>query len=328
MKVLIIGTGVVGTIYGWALSKAGIDVTHVVRKEGLPVTDNLDLLDLRAGHPKHSRVTYAPKTVGQISPSDGFDLVIVATKHYQAAEAIQQYLPAAPGATFLLFTANWDGTAGIDHLLPRSFILWGYAAASGGPDDQGTLIATVNPAVRFGMLEGSDPEKFNSVTELFQRAGFTLDIKSDIIEWLWVHHAINAGGIGICLWAGGIAQATQSFTTLRLGTLAIREALAVVAARGIDLHRYPDARSILNTPVWLAGLAVMYAIRFTEKGRRLLRGSHFDNSSEEMKRYYFDVLSTGESLGVAMPHLSSLREKIECYPAIQSTKIASPVRRS
>ena len=170
------------------------------------------------------------------------------------------------------------------------------------------------------MLEGSDPEKFKAVTELFQRAGFTLDIKPNIIEWLWVHHAINAGGIGICLWAGGIAEATRSFTTMRLGTLATREALDVVAARGVALERYPDARSILHTPVWLAGLAVIYAIRFTAKGRRLLRASHFTHSPEEMKRYYFDVLSTGESLDVAIPHLSSLREKIDCFPANESTK--------
>jgi ketopantoate reductase len=58
MKVLIIGRGVVGTIYGWALSKAGIDVTHVVRKEGLPCTDNLDLLDLRPGYPKSNGSGY------------------------------------------------------------------------------------------------------------------------------------------------------------------------------------------------------------------------------------------------------------------------------
>jgi len=45
MKVLIIGRGVVGTIHGWALSKVGIDVTHVVRKEGLRCTHTLDLLD-------------------------------------------------------------------------------------------------------------------------------------------------------------------------------------------------------------------------------------------------------------------------------------------
>jgi 2-dehydropantoate 2-reductase len=328
MKVLVIGRGVVGTIYGWALSKAGIDVTHVVRKEGLPDTDTLDLLDLRPGYPKNTRVSYAPKTVAQISPSDGFDLVIVATKHYQAAQAIRQYLPGASGAMFLLFTANWDGPGEIDRLLPRSSILWGYAAASGGPDAQGVLIATVNPSVRFGMLEGSDPEKFKAVTELFQRAGFTLDIKPNIIEWLWVHHAINAGGIGICLWAGGIAEATRSFTALRLGTLATREALNVVAARGVALERYPDARSILHTPVWLAGLAVIYAIRFTAKGRRLLRASHFTHSPEEMKRYYFDVLSTGESLGVAMPHLSSLRKKIECYPENEGTKTDGAARQS
>lgn len=105
MKVLTVGRGVVGTIYGWALDRAGINVTHVVRKEGLPGTDTLDLLDLRPGYPKHTRATYAPKTVRQISPSDGFDLVMVASKHYQAAEAIRRYLPGAPRASFLLFTA-------------------------------------------------------------------------------------------------------------------------------------------------------------------------------------------------------------------------------
>ncbi|MGA2040778.1 MAG: 2-dehydropantoate 2-reductase N-terminal domain-containing protein [Bryobacteraceae bacterium] len=318
MKVLIIGRGVVGTIYGWALSTAGVDVTHVVRKAGLPANDTLDLLDLRAGHPKHTRVTYAPKTVRQISPSDGFDLVIVATKHYQAAQAIQQYLPGAPRATFLLFTANWDGTEEVDRILPRSSMLWGYAKATGGVDAQGILIATVDPAVRLGMLEGSDPKKFESVKELFEAAGFSLDIKPNIIEWLWVHHAINGGGIGACLWAGGIAEATRSLKTLRLGVLAVREALGVAAARGVNLESYPEAKSILNTPTWLASLAAVYGVRFTEKGRRLLKASHFANSAEEMKRFYFDVLHTGESLGVAMPHLSSLREGIECYPARKS----------
>ncbi len=326
MKVLIIGRGVVGTIYGWALSQAGVDVTHVVREPGLPAAVTLDLLDLRRGYSKNARVSYAPKTVAHISPSDGFDLVIVATKHYQAAQAIQQYLPGAPRATFLLFTANWDGTEEIDRLLPRSSILWGYSAASGGPDDRGVLVVTMNPTVRFGMLPGSDPQKFQAVTQLFQRAGFTLDVKPNIIEWLWVHHAINAGGIGVCLWAGGIAEATRSFATLRLGTLATREALAVVAARGVDLAHYPDAKNVLNTPVWLAGLAVVYAIRFTEKGRRLLGASHFAHSPEEMKRYYFDVLHTGENLGVAMPHLSSLREKIESFPANGGPKTPAPAR--
>ena len=248
MKALIVGRGVVGTIYGWALSQAGVDVTHVVRRDGLPAAVTLDLLDLRPGYRKHNRVSYAAKTVRQIARADCFDLAIVATKHYQAAEAVRQYRPNAPDATFLLFTANWDGPGEIDRLLPRSSMLWGYAGASGGPDEHGVLVATVNPSVRFGMMEGNDPEKFRVVTGLFERAGFTLDVKRDIIEWLWVHHAINGGGIGTALWAGGIAEATRSLKTLRLGVWATREALDVVAARGVDLKAYPDTKGVLNTP--------------------------------------------------------------------------------
>lgn len=30
MKTLVVGTGITGVIYGWALQKAGVDVTHFV----------------------------------------------------------------------------------------------------------------------------------------------------------------------------------------------------------------------------------------------------------------------------------------------------------
>jgi ketopantoate reductase len=32
MKTLIVGTGIIDVIYGWALSGAGVDVMHFVRK--------------------------------------------------------------------------------------------------------------------------------------------------------------------------------------------------------------------------------------------------------------------------------------------------------
>jgi 2-dehydropantoate 2-reductase len=52
MKTLIVGAGVIGVIYGWALYKAGMDVSHFVRPGKVNQFQDgvtLDLLDERKG---------------------------------------------------------------------------------------------------------------------------------------------------------------------------------------------------------------------------------------------------------------------------------------
>jgi len=315
VKVLIVGTGVIGTIYGWALAEAGVEVTHVVRSSGRPSAGAvcLDLLDHRHGHPRHQQVRYTPAVVDAVTPGDGYELVVVATKHYQAAAAVRDYREGAPDATFLMFTANWDGPAAIDELLPRSRYLWGYAAASGGrtPD---AIVANLRPDVRLGALEGSDPGALESVVSLFGRAGLAADLKGDIIEWLWVHHAINAGTIGTALCAGGLTAATRSPSLLMRGVRATREALTVVAARGVDITRYPDTRPFTKMPACVTAALYAYTVRATGVGRRLTRAGHFADNPHEMKQYYFDVFETGKELSVPMPYLTAMREAIEAYP--------------
>ena len=134
MKTLIVGLGNIGTIYGWALSEAGVDVTHVVRAGKAHLYDEgikLDVLDLRDGHPYSPQTIYRPKTTEELSGADGYELVIVPTKGYQLADAVRQYRDLTGEATFLLFGANWEGPQEIDELLPRSRYLWGLAAARG-----------------------------------------------------------------------------------------------------------------------------------------------------------------------------------------------------
>ena len=70
MKTIIVGTGVIGVIYGWALTEAGVDVTHFVRKgksEKFNDGVTLDLLDERKGHPK----TNSPSICRTPKPSVG-----------------------------------------------------------------------------------------------------------------------------------------------------------------------------------------------------------------------------------------------------------------
>jgi 2-dehydropantoate 2-reductase len=317
MKTLIVGVGVVGTAYGWALSEAGVDITHVVRpgqveRRSQPLT--LDVLDERAGYPHTQHVRYAPHVVDHVSPQDGFDLIVVATKAFQAAEAVREYREQVPDANFLLFTANWNGPAAIDALLPRSRYLWGYSTASGGREGQ-NLLLNMADTVRLGELDGAPTPRLRSITELFGRAGIRGDIKPNIIEWLWVHHAINAGMIATAMYAGGIRQTADDLRLLRRGVVATREALSVVRARGVRIAAYPEARPILRFPSFFIARAMRRRLTRTEAGRRVMAAGHFYNDPTEMKQFYFDVLHTGTQLGVAMPQLLAMRERIESYPA-------------
>jgi len=97
MQVLVIGAGIIGFIYGWALAEAGHHVVHLVRsgraaafRDGLP----LDVFDRRKGHKRNFRGLYRLHAVETVSPKDTFELVIVSF----AASARLGTFPSIPHA--------------------------------------------------------------------------------------------------------------------------------------------------------------------------------------------------------------------------------------
>ena len=58
MNILVVGAGIIGSVYGWALAESGNHVVHLVRsgraaafRDGL----TLDVLDRRKGHKRNFR---------------------------------------------------------------------------------------------------------------------------------------------------------------------------------------------------------------------------------------------------------------------------------
>ena len=246
MKTLIVGMGLVGVMHGWALSRGGVAVTHKLRPGRAADFANgldLDVLDGRGGGETHYRAHYTPPLLEDVTPGDGFELVIVPTQASQAAAAVAQLKDRCPEALFLLFTSNWRGPAEIDALLSRDRYLWGYSACAGGYDGP-VVVANLAPVVRLGEWEGRDTPQLRSLVSLFQRGDFEADIKPDIIEWLWAHQGVNSGMIGAALWAGGLDKMARDRDWLDFMVRAVGESLAVVSARGVDLKSYPrPARS-------------------------------------------------------------------------------------
>jgi 2-dehydropantoate 2-reductase len=314
MKILIIGLGNIGTVHGWALSQAGADVTHAVRKGSAGKYEsgiNMDVLDLRGESPENYQTVYHPVLTEDVRPDDNYGLVLVATNHLQALAAVRQYSSLVPDADFLMFTANWHGTVEYDKLLSRSRYLWGFSVSTGAKGDDGILYANVQKSYRIGELDGVRTPKLERIIELFSRAGMKPDVKTNIIEWQWVHHAIDAGMLGAALYAGGLPGRDDGIGTWLLMVKATREALAVVEKRGVNIREYDDTKpfySYNNDEETAKNLRRMWT--GMPHYERVRTHSHFQTSPDEMKQFYLDVLTTGEQLSVPMPCMESFKGKI------------------
>jgi len=307
MKTLIVGTGVIGVIYGWALHQAGGDVTHFVRpgkKDQYPDGVTLDLLDERKGYPPKSMPHYPIRCVEAISPADGYELIIVPTTAQQVAAALKTLLPFSGDATFLIFSANWDGTAAYDAILPRERYLLGYPDA-GGTIRDGVYWTNIGPEVHLGLLEGQSAEKMEQVKATFARANLKPDMQANILHWLWIH---NAGVIGI-------AAAFAKYKTVpgylsdkplvKQSLRATKELYALCAQRGVNLKQYPEI-SYMNWPLWLVALLLRLNFSRNESMQRYTAHAASEGSLQETKYFYIKAMRTADDLSFPMPDLKAV----------------------
>ena len=128
MRVLVIGAGVIGSIYGWALAESGHHVLHFVRSgRAAALRDGivLDLFDRRKGHKRNFRGVYRLNAVETLPPTNTVELVIVPVKHYELVPTLREIVPLFNVAEFLLLTQNWRGVEEIDSILPRPRYIYG-----------------------------------------------------------------------------------------------------------------------------------------------------------------------------------------------------------
>jgi 2-dehydropantoate 2-reductase len=312
MKTLVVGVGVIGTIYGWALAEAGVDVTHLVRSgRGLHDGDilRLDVLDERKGHRKHNLTGYAPKLVEEVVPSDGYELVVVPTTGDRLSEALSEIVPRAGGALFLPLTSNWGGLDAIDRLLPRERYLLGYA--DGGGTIRGDLYWTnLGAEIHLGMVDGGSAEALRRVRSLFETAEMRPDVQDDILRWLWVHNASTVG------FQAGLAKYGDYRRTLRDRKLmatcveATRELLTLCERRGADLKKYPEV-SFRGWPTWLVIAFMRVLYRTNRSMQRYTAHAASPGAMREAMANYRAMVRTAGELGVETPALDALGPTLE-----------------
>lgn len=303
MNVLIFGAGSIGSIYGYFLTQAGHSVTHYVRanrqaqlKDGLKV----NLLDGRDDKQiKTINDLYDIKTITKIEPHSAYDLILVSIKHGSLEPVLEILKVSEVKGDILFFNGLWSTFEELDTYLPRENYLWGYPVAGGNIHyDSATLQGALLDHIQLGEVGEKKVGRLVEVQSLFQSAGIKTEVQENILHWIWVHMAINAGVISTCLKVGSADAFMDQTKAMREGIMTIRETLEIVKFRGVDLTTYEQDTKMFYYPSWISSILLKYFFKKNILARQIMS---LHNNLEDLYELCSDVYDTGEKAGINMP---------------------------
>lgn len=251
MDVLVIGAGVIGTVYGAHLADAGHRVAMLHHG---PRTDQIAELGLIAVDQTNStaRTVRAPVMVVDDAGGAVYDLVLVAvwaTNHDHLEDALR----SLGGEPVVLHMGNrLDPTT--DRTSPVGTAIWGFPGIGGSLRDG--RVEYVRIAQQPTTLSRGGGPRVDAFEAAITAHGFAVAYTDDIAGWL-AHHSVfiaaMANALGRC---GDDAVAlSRDRATLTLMCRAIEEGFAALRARGVG--GLPGNLRVLHTPL-LRPLAIRY----------------------------------------------------------------------
>ena len=173
MRVLVIGAGVLGSLYAGRLAAAGNEVTLLARGTRLAELqwEPLQLVDEADGTSTLARLT----VVSGLEPTDAYDMGLVTVRADQVNDLLPQLSTnASPGVKFFLFMHNWaTGSAVLARAVGPERFLLGFPGA-GGYRDRNTVRYRViaEQPTTLGEPNGSLSQRLRNVAKLFVEGGF------------------------------------------------------------------------------------------------------------------------------------------------------------
>jgi 2-dehydropantoate 2-reductase len=309
MKILMFGRGVIATVNGWALERAGHDLEFYVRPGRAAEygeTIDLDLLDTRRRlRAKRVVEKWPVRYREELEPDHDFDLIVLSVQHYRLPEAAAFLAPRIGTATVLVLSNLWAEPLDAIGDLPPDQVAWGFPQSGGGFGENGGLRAAILPSVILGTFGTPPTERERTVRRLFRDAGFRVLEQPDLRGWLWIHFVMDASLYSQSLRLGSLADLAGARRDLREALLAGRELLPLLEARGVDLRRHRGIVLPMRAPTWLTASALAWLTTHVAL-TRLSFEAHSDPEAEEPRAVCRDTLAEARRLGIATPRLEAV----------------------
>jgi len=184
MKILIMGTGGVGGYYGGLLAQQGNEVTFIGRGAHLNAIRH-DGLHVKSIHGDFT--VFPANATDDPAGVEPVDFALFCVKTYNTAEAAQAILPAVGPQTAVLSLQNGiDAAERIGEIVGREHVIGGATWLSSAVETPGVIkqISQFRRIV-FGELAGGQSERIQSIFEVLNSTGVTVEISENIQKILW-----------------------------------------------------------------------------------------------------------------------------------------------
>jgi len=246
LKIVIMGSGAIGGLYGGLLSLAGEEVTLLVGRKRNVEAINEYGLKIKGVLGEHTLGLAATQSADDIEAAD---LVLITTKAYDAVEAARRMKHLAKKGTYFLVLQNGIGTEKkVAKVLETNRVLRATTCMGALMSRPGEVTVTGIGITEVGSHFPENLEMVERLVEMMRNAGFNAVSSENIEGVVWTKTIVNCGINPI----GALTGMTNGeiYNDMRLRELVIRlveETAHVAEALGIELTTDDPVRYALGT---------------------------------------------------------------------------------
>ncbi|MAT43036.1 MAG: ketopantoate reductase [Anaerolineaceae bacterium] len=306
MKILVIGAGVLGSLYAARLQNSGQDVTVLARGKRLTqLRENGIVLTNESGHEK----SITPmRVIEAIDPEEFFDFALVLVRKNQMKEVLPLLRDNVGVQSFVFMSNNAVGPVEYIQTVGNERVLLGFPGAGGSRDENGEVTYSIVPgeiqSTTIGELNGQRTERVEQLSRLLNQAGFPTVISENMDAWLKTHVAlVSPVANAIYLAAGDPYRLANTRDGLVLMVRAIREGLHVLDHLGVPItpKKYKLIRWVpegILVPILQKGFATPQA--------ELVLARHARSARDEMQQLGLEFQQLTLDAGVPTPNIDNL----------------------
>lgn len=305
MRVAVLGIGVIGTTYAYALQKAGHDTFHILRegKKGVPSNIDVHILDGRYNPKGEEKDDNYEVTIAE--DNSAYDYIIVSVASGNLEGAVNTLKNRNIKGTIILFCNFWNERKDVEKILDDYEYITAFPTAGGHMRDDYKLNCVLFDHVMLEGKEKANISNYDELVDILNSADIKQEIPDDMFEWIWIHMAINAGVTSTAGREGVLDDPNKlarelmaDSKALTMAVKAIRETLKIVEARGVNLKLYKGEIMPYKIPAGIAGIAMKKLFASNELTSRIMT---LHNDVDDIMYGCKCVYDEGKKRGLDLP---------------------------